>query len=157
MKFTTALVAATAPAFILVACEKAAVNDTAAAEEATDEASAGEPAEGEATDAETAAEAPPSSGSAPDLAGNWTCEDQGDVEVTIARKADGSASITFDNKSEMAMGEPPIVTPLKASGGSARMTDEQGMIVVNFLADGRAEVTDGEGEYRTSYMCAKAS
>ena len=161
MKFGFALASVAASALALSACESAPKEEAEeeTAEETSEETSAGEGDAAEAEEVkdeeETAEKDAPEEKVAESQAANWTCEDQGDAVVTIQRAEDGKTTITFDNQSEMAAGQPADVVELKAAGGPARMTDGE-LLQVDFLADGRAEVTDGEGEYRSSYMCAKA-
>ncbi|MEP0191278.1 MAG: hypothetical protein ABJP70_11700 [Erythrobacter sp.] len=50
---------------------------------------------------------------------SWACEGQDDFDVTFTHMADGTATLTYDNTSEMAAGEPPIVTEIDAFGASA--------------------------------------
>ena len=170
MKFKSALFAAAAPAVLLVACTDAetdSAKDVGESSESTEQGASLDENAGEAGEAEAAeAQAKPEvENAAPAKSGTWSCEDQGDVEVTFAQAADGTATLTYKNMSEMAMNEPPEVTELKAGpagdpignpGKSGRLASADGTSVTWHLDDGRVEVTEGDGEDPITYYCAKA-
>ena len=126
MNFKTALFAATAPALMLAACEKAETTDAAGEEETSEatetegqgEGEAGDEAksEGEGEGKTDTAEDAKADGEQPitRLTGTYACEDQGDVEVTFREYSNGTATLTYENMSEMAANEEPTTTTLKA-------------------------------------------